>query len=150
MINNLMEEDKLTSEMNVIPFIDVILVLLFVFMATITISNSSIEVDLPKVDVSEKSPSGDSINDLLIITLKGSGDIYISSGELDVIDKKKSLYELNIAAAILFKNKPTTKVYLRADGEVNYKEVVNIMNQIKAQGFSKVHLVTDEVERVNI
>lgn len=119
------------SEINVTPFVDVMLVLLIVFMVTAPLLTVGVPVDLPKTKASQITDDQTPI----VITIKADGEIALQNR---VIEPELLIPRLEAIA----KSKPDTKVFVRGDKSVAYGEVVGIMAQVQQAGFSKVALIT--------
>ncbi len=120
------------SEINVTPFVDVILVLLIIFMVTAPLLTVGVPVDLPKVDSKGISDNVEP----LVITLQENGNIFLQETKIDI----KGLVPKLIA---ITGEKPDTKIYIRADRKIEYGQVMQIMSHINASGFKKVALITE-------
>ena len=118
------------SEINVTPFVDVMLVLLIVFMITAPLLTVGVSVDLPKTKASQLNSKGDPI----IISIKKNGELFIQEREID------SLQLLTRLKAISSGNK-NLKIYVRGDKNVPYGLVLDTIAKIKGSGFKKVALV---------
>ena len=118
------------SQINVTPFVDVMLVLLIVFMITAPLLTVGVSVDLPKTKASQLSSKGDPI----VISIKKNAELYIQER---VIDKDKLLPRL---VAISSGNRKL-RIYVRGDKNVPYGIVLNTIAKIKNSGFKKVALV---------
>ena len=118
------------SQINVTPFVDVMLVLLIVFMITAPLLTVGVSVDLPKTKASELNSKGDPI----VISIKQNGDLYIQER---IIDNLQLLPRLQ---AISSGNKDS-RVYVRGDKDVPYGIVLDTIAKIKKSGFKKVALV---------
>ena len=119
------------SEINVTPFVDVMLVLLIVFMVTATLLTVGIPVDLPKVKASALTDQKDPLE----ITVKIGGEIYLGESEVDVenlIPRLNAITELNKEA----------RIYVRGDRVVAYGRIMEIMSLVNSAGYIKVALVT--------
>ena len=119
------------SEINVTPFVDVMLVLLIVFMVTAPLLTVGIPVDLPKV----KSSALTDQKDPLEITDKIGGEIYLGESEVDLenlIPRLNAITELNKDA----------RIYVRGDRVVAYGRIMEIMSLVNSAGYIKVALVT--------
>jgi biopolymer transport protein TolR len=119
------------SEINVTPFVDVMLVLLIVFMVTAPLLTVGIPVDLPKVKASALTDQKDPLE----ITVKIGGEIYLGESEVDVgnlIPRLNAITELNKEA----------RIYVRGDRVVAYGRIMEIMSLINSAGYIKVALVT--------
>lgn len=133
---------KPMAEINVVPYIDVMLVLLIIFMITAPLIQTGVEVDLPQVDsseveVDEKPP--------VIISIDKEGQYFIEMDGQPAEDKVE-FQELLLLVGAIVQNKPDTKVYLRGDKAVNYGKVVVVMAALKNAGVPNVGLMTSPVE----
>ncbi|WP_332846290.1 protein TolR [Pseudomonas lactucae] len=124
------------SEINVTPFIDVMLVLLVIFMVVAPLSTTNIEVQLPAI---ERQRQPETISPLTV-TLKNGGNIYIMN------NKVASANEFVAALTNEVGGKKNTPVFLRADKNVSYGEIIELMENIQKAGVSNVALVTLEVK----
>ena len=119
------------SEINVTPFVDVMLVLLIVFMVTAPLLTVGIPVDLPKVKASALTDQKDPLE----ITVKIGGEIYLGESQVDVdnlIPRLNAITELNKEA----------RIYVRGDRVVAYGRIMEIMSLVNSAGYIKVALVT--------
>ena len=119
------------SEINVTPFVDVMLVLLIVFMVTAPLLTVGIPVDLPKVKASALTDQKDPLE----ITVKIGGELYLGESEVDVenlIPRLNAITELNKEA----------RIYVRGDRVVAYGRIMEIMSLVNSAGYIKVALVT--------
>ena len=119
------------SEINVTPFVDVMLVLLIVFMVTAPLLTVGIPVDLPKVKASALTDQKDPLE----ITVKIGGEVYLGESEVDVenlIPRLNAITKLNKEA----------RIYLRGDRVVAYGRIMEIMSLVNSAGYIKVALVT--------
>jgi len=119
------------SEINVTPFVDVMLVLLIVFMVTAPLLTVGIPVDLPEIKASALIDQKDPIE----ITVKLDGSVYLSES---VVKVKNLIPRLN---AITDQNNEA-RIYVRGDRAVAYGRVIEIMSIINSAGYSKVALIT--------
>ena len=118
------------SQINVTPFVDVMLVLLIVFMITAPLLTVGVSVDLPKTKASQLNQKGDP----LILSIKSNGKIFIQDRE---IDSKKLIPRLKALA----NNNMKIRVFIRGDKKVNYGNVVDVLSRVQSAGFSKATLV---------
>ena len=121
------------SEINVTPFVDVMLVLLIVFMVTAPLLTVGIKVDLPKV----KATALTDIKDPIEITVNLDGDIYIGESKVEVenlIPRLNAITEQNTEA----------RIYVRGDRVVAYGRIMEIMAIINSAGYVKVALITQQ------
>ena len=123
------------SEINVTPFVDVMLVLLIVFMVTAPLLTVGIPVDLPKVKATALTDQKDPIE----ITVNIEGEVYIGESLVEIenlIPRINSITEQNTEA----------RIYIRGDRVVAYGRVMEIMSIINSAGYVKVALITQNVE----
>ena len=124
------------SEINVTPFVDVMLVLLIVFMVTSPLLTVGIKVDLPKV----KATALTDIKDPIEITVKLDGEVYIGESKVEVenlIPRLNAITEQNTEA----------RIYIRGDRVVAYGRIMEIMSIINSAGYIKVALITQNLEQ---
>ena len=120
------------NEINVTPFVDVMLVLLIIFMVTAPLLTVGVQVDLPE-------SSADSLPDEqepLALSINSKGEIFIQETQVE-FDK--------IIAKILAiaKNRTDTRIYVRGDKTINYGRVLEIMGMLSGSGFTKVALISE-------
>ncbi len=120
---------EVMSEINVTPFVDVMLVLLVIFMVTAPLMQQGIDVNLPKAKGKELPPE-----ERLIITIKSDGEIFLNDMPVNMITLKEKL-------SVLSKKNP--EVFLRADRSVSYGMVAELMAEIKEAGIERIGLVTE-------
>jgi len=133
------------AEMNVVPYIDVMLVLLVIFMITAPILTQGVKVDLPKV-ASEpiKTPK----NELpLIVSIKQNGQYIIERGRDE--DQAANLEYVHRYVSKILKQQPQTQVLVRGDQSVAYGKVISLMTTLQAAGAPSVGLVTEAPEMSN-
>ena len=121
------------SEINVTPFVDVMLVLLIVFMVTAPLLTVGIKVDLPKVEATALTD----IKDPIEITVNLEGDIYIGESKVEVenlIPRLNAITEQNTEA----------RIYVRGDRVVAYGRIMEIMAIINSAGYVYVALITQQ------
>ena len=124
------------SEINVTPFVDVMLVLLIVFMVTAPLLTVGIKVDLPKVEATALTD----IKDPIEITVKLDGEVYIGESKVEVenlIPRLNAITEQNTEA----------RIYIRGDRVVAYGRIMEIMSIINSAGYIKVALITQNLEQ---
>ena len=124
------------SEINVTPFVDVMLVLLIVFMVTAPLLTVGIPVDLPKVKASALTDQKDPIE----ITLNVEGDIYIGDS---IVEPENLIPRLN---AITEQN-TEARIYIRGDRVVAYGRIMEVMSIINSAGYIKVALITQNLKQ---
>ncbi|WP_136442872.1 protein TolR [Pacificoceanicola onchidii] len=121
------------SEINVTPFVDVMLVLLIIFMVAAPLLTVGVPVELPKT-AAQALPQ--ETEEPLTVTIAADGSILLQSTE---ISRDDLVPRLRAIAA----ERSDDRVYLRADGVVPYEEVAQVMGALNAGGFSSIGLVTD-------
>ena len=132
---------KLMAEINVVPYIDVMLVLLIIFMITAPLLTQGIKVDLPKAGA-EPLPSED--NKPLILSVDARGNFYVSIGQ----DQESPLSEEEVIrrVGIVLSRQPKTPVLVKADQSVPYGRVVSGMVLLQQAGAEKIGFITDPAE----
>jgi biopolymer transport protein TolR len=120
------------SEINVTPFVDVMLVLLIIFMVTAPMLQTGIDVDLPKT----KTQGLKTDDDVLIVTVKRDGEVFVQRAEVP-------LEELEAKIQAIFETRQDKSVYLRADEKVAYGVVAKALAAMRSAGASKIGMVTE-------
>ena len=118
------------GEINVTPFVDVMLVLLIVFMVTAPLLTVGVEVDLPKT----KAGAINADAAPLVVSIKADGSLYLQEAEIDdevLIPRLKAISNAN----------PDVRIFVRGGQAVTYGDVLGVMGLIQAAGFEKVALV---------
>ncbi len=123
--------DRLMSDINVTPLVDVMLVLLIIFMVTAPMMMQGVDVALPETTSEPLAAE----KEHLVISIDPKGQIYINEFQvsLDVLSGKLSK---------ILEGKPDKEAYLRADKNIPYGTVVRVMAEIKAAGIDKLGMVT--------
>ena len=129
---------KPMAEINVVPYIDVMLVLLIIFMITAPLIQQGVDIDLPQANA-ETLP--DEADDPLVVTVDAQGQYFLDIG--DNTNKPISTEEMHIKVAAVLRNKPKTPVMIRGDKNVPYGDVVNAMTSLQGAGVPSVGLMTD-------
>ncbi len=132
---------KPMAEINVVPYIDVMLVLLVIFMVTAPLLMQGVKVDLPKAP---SAPIDKNDDEPLIVSLKSDGTYYLNLGGKQ--ETAKPLKEIKETVAKVLRQKPTTPVLVWGDRSVNYGLVVELMTHLQQAGAPSVGLVTDTPE----
>jgi biopolymer transport protein ExbD len=122
------------AEINVTPFVDVMLVLLIIFMVALPVATVSVNVDLPPVNASNQPPAPP-----VIVTLTVDGRVFVG-------DRATTLDSLPATVAAAVGTDPSgQRIYLRGDKGVLYGKVMGVMNTLTAAGYDKVALVGEEL-----
>lgn len=135
------------SEINVVPYIDVMLVLLVIFMATAPLMMQGVEIDLPNTD---SKPLSNEQDDPLVITVDDEGRIFVNTGMPRAGEEgtRATIYSLADQAAKIIDARPDIAVYVRADKAIAYGEVIEVMTVLQRAGATSVGLVTEPVEEL--
>jgi biopolymer transport protein TolR len=126
---------KPLAEINVTPLVDVMLVLLIIFMVTAPMLSMGIDVNLPRV----KSKSVDVTEEKLVLTINDSKEIYLNKTNL-------KLGEINSKLEAIFSNRIDREIFLRADKNVPYGFVVEVMSEVRKAGVDKLGMITEPPE----
>ena len=132
---------KLMGEINVVPYIDVMLVLLIIFMITAPLLKEGIKVDLPSAGAKPIDPAFLQKHEPLIVTIDARGQLYINFGPNQ--DKPTSETTVSARTAALLRRDPQTPVLVKADTTVPYGAVAHAMVILQRAGADKVGLLTD-------
>lgn len=124
---------KLMSEINVVPYIDVMLVLLVIFMITAPLLSQGVKVELPKAAA---QPVENQDRETLVLTVDRDGRYFLD-------DRSISPEELSRKVAAILRARPETPVLIRGDRQSNYGEVVKAMTLLQSAGAPSVGLLTE-------
>ena len=130
------------SEINVVPYIDVMLVLLVIFMITAPLLAQGVKVDLPQADA---EPLDTREQEPLVVTIDATGSYYVNYG-----DDQESPVEPRVLAArvgALLRHRPGLAVVVRGDESVPYGDVVVLMSVLQRAGAPSVGLMTEAPDR---
>ena len=133
---------KPMAEINVVPYIDVTLVLLIIFMITAPLVQTGVDIDLPHADT---APVDQDNEPPVIVSVDKKGLFYIDIGEQE--DEPVSADVLLYRVAAVLRNKPKTQVYIRGDHAVAYGQVVTVMAALKNAGVPSVGLMTSSFDK---
>jgi biopolymer transport protein TolR len=137
-----LQKRKLMGEINVVPYIDVMLVLLIIFMVTAPLLTQGIEVDLPKAaaqpiqDVPNTPP--------LVLSVDKEGNLYINVGDDE--DQPTTGEEVIRRVGIVLRTSPETPILVKADRAVPYGNVVGAMVLLQQAGVENIGFVTDPLD----
>lgn len=135
MIYRLAKKKTLKAEINVVPYIDVMLVLLIIFMVLSPLLIQGIEVNLPKTDTTKMTVQ----NEPLVISIDEMGKFYLNIGE-EVLPI--SIDELKRKSAIIYNANPEIEVVFQSDKDVTFDSVAKAMAAVQSVGISKIGIVT--------
>ncbi|MDR1241281.1 MAG: protein TolR [Deltaproteobacteria bacterium] len=125
------DNDDFVADINVTPFVDVMLVLLVIFMVTAPMMTEGLDVELPKVEASETLPTE---NDHMILTVKDNGALFLDKYET-TLDDLASVLQTHMRDL-------GRQLFVRADKNVPYGVVMEVMGRIRGAGITDVGLVT--------
>ncbi len=137
-----LQKRKLMAEINVVPYIDVMLVLLVIFMVTAPLLTQGVKVELPKAgaepisDVSDHPP--------LILSVDVEGNLYLNVGDDEDLPKSGKLISAEVGKVL--RNSPDTSVLVKADRSVPYGNVVGAMVVLQQGGAESVGFVTEPLD----
>jgi len=134
---------KPMAEINVVPYIDVMLVLLVIFMATAPLLTQGVLVDLPEAS---SEPIAEAQDDPFVVSVQADGAIFVNLGLDDKSNEKGTrVTEFSLAdqAGKVISARPDIPVYVRADHSLDYGQVVKIMTVLQRAGAESVGLITD-------
>ncbi len=132
-------QDQLMSDINVTPFVDVMLVLLIIFMVTAPMMTQGVDVTLPEAS---SGPLPAEKEEQLIVTIDKNNGIFINKYPVEIEGLQEKLKKC-------LENQKNQQVYLRADREVSYGFVVRVMSEIKNAGVEKLGMVTVPLDEDN-
>ena len=127
------------SEINVTPFVDVMLVLLIVFMITAPLLTVGVPVDLPKTQAQALTQP----EEPLVISVNSKGEIYVQ----DTLVELPKIVPLLVA---ITGNKPDTRIYVRGDRAVNYGRIMEVMGSVNSAGFTHVALIAELPDQATV
>ncbi len=119
------------ADINITPFVDVVLVLLIVFMVAAPLMTSSVPVDLPKLAAAAPQPE-----DPLVLSIDQAGDVWLKEEKLAPEALAPRLAQLHATA-------PDRVVYLRGDKGIIYGKLMEVMEVLQGAGFTKISLATE-------
>jgi len=133
---------KLMSEINVVPYIDVMLVLLIIFMVTAPLLTQGIKVELPKAGAEPIEAVEDTTP--LVLSVDAAGNLYLDVGDNE--EEPLVAAEIIERVGVVLRNKPQTPVLVKADRNVPYGNVVGAMVLLQKGGADQVGFVTDPLD----
>ena len=135
---------KLMGEINVVPYIDVMLVLLIIFMITAPLLAEGIKVDLPKAGARPIPPEMLKDSKPIVLTIDANARMYLNYGGKD--DEPIDAAAVEARAAAVLRRAPETAVLVRGDYHVAYGEIVSAMTILQRAGAEKVGFITQPPE----
>ena len=128
--------DRLMSDINVTPFVDVMLVLLIIFMVTAPMMMQGVDVTLPQTTSEPLIAKKEN----LIITINTKNQIFINDYQIGLDNLQEKLKNI-------LEGRENREIYLRADQDISYGFVVRVMAEIKAAGVDKLGMVTEPIDQ---
>ncbi len=126
---------RLMSDINVTPFVDVMLVLLIIFMVTVPMMMQGVEVNLPKTTTKNIKTQ----EEPLILTINKKREIFLEKHEVKLDGLEQKLVKI-------FQNRKDKEILLRADKDVPYGFVIKVMARVKGSGIDKLGMVTEPLD----
>jgi biopolymer transport protein ExbD/biopolymer transport protein TolR len=131
------EGAKISSDINVTPMVDVMLVLLIIFMVVTPMLQKGISVDMAKVNNPEQMPDADK-EDALLVSITRDGKVYFGTDQVQDIDNLTTKVKDRLA------NKQDKRVYVKADMRTRFGAVVKVVDSVRAAGVDDLGLLTDQ------
>ncbi|HEV7159059.1 MAG TPA: biopolymer transporter ExbD [Caulobacteraceae bacterium] len=133
------------SDMNVTPFVDVMLVLLIIFMVVAPLATVSIRIDLPPAkapppDQHQKPPT--------FISIQDTGQIFVSFGKTEIRPSSMDRLGYDLAASLGVPNPTNERIFIRADRHVRYRQFMDVINQLQLDGYYKIGLIAENLGTV--
>jgi biopolymer transport protein TolR len=122
---------RFLGEINVVPLVDVVLVLLIIFMVTAPLMYRGIDIDLPRSSVNTIKPE-----DRVVLTVSRDRAVFIDKARVPRVGLEEALGKLA-------RSRPDLTLYLRADRDVPYGTVVEVMDAIKQAGIERLGMITE-------
>ena len=120
------------SEINVTPFVDVMLVLLIIFMVTAPLLTVGVQVDLPETSADTLPEESEP----LTLTINSKGEVFIQETKIEFSNLIKKILAVS-------NNRTDTRIYVRGDKTINYGRVLEVMGKLSGSGFTKVALISE-------
>jgi biopolymer transport protein TolR len=133
------DTDRLMSDINVVPFVDIMLVVLVIFMVTAPMMIQGVDVALPEVSAEPMEAEDES----LTVTIDREANIFLNDFQVSMDFLQEKLEKILVG-------RTDREVFFRADKEVPYGVVVSVMAEIKAAGVEKLGMVTDPFDDVTV
>ena len=125
-------ETEPMSEINVTPFVDVMLVLSIIFMVTAPLLTVGVQVDLPETSADTLPEESEP----LTLTINSKGEVFIQETKIEFDNLIKKILAVS-------NNRTDTRIYVRGDKTINYGRVLEVMGKLSGSGFTKVALISE-------
>ncbi len=129
------------SDMNVTPFVDVMLVLLIIFMVVAPLATVSIRLDLPPAT----PPKNDNSKPPTFISIRDNGEIYVSFGKSATKLSSMDGLASDLPASLSVANPTNERIFIRADAHVRYRQFMDVINQLQRDGYYKIGLIAENL-----
>ncbi len=129
------------SDINVTPFVDVMLVLLIIFMVTAPLATVSIKIDLPPA---KAPPPTDKSKPPTYISISKNG-IFVSMGKTEMKQSSLPMLATDLPLSLQVPNPTNERIFIRADKDVKYRQFMDVINQLQTDGYFKIGLISEQV-----
>lgn len=130
------------SDMNVTPFVDVMLVLLIIFMVVAPLATTSIRIDLPPAT----PPKDDKGKPPTFISIQDSGQIFVSMGKTALKPSSMGSLAADLPQSLGVANPTNERIFIRADRHVRYRQFMDVINQLQLDGYYKIGLIAENLD----
>ena len=129
------------ADINVTPFVDVMLVLLIIFMVAAPMATVSIKIDLPPASASDTHGPPPTF-----VSIANGGQIYVSFGAADIRPSSLEALPTDVATALHVPNPTNERVFIRADAHVKYSEFMDVINTLQRNGYYRIGLINEDLQ----
>ena len=129
------------SDMNVTPFVDVMLVLLIIFMVVAPLATTSIRIDLPPAT----PPKDDKGKPPTFISIQDSGQLFVSMGKTALKPSSMAGLAADLPLSLGVANPTNERIFIRADRHVRYRQFMDVINQLQLDGYYKIGLIAENL-----
>jgi len=129
------------SDINVTPFVDVMLVLLIIFMVTAPLATVSIKIDLPPA---KAPPPTSKDKPPTYISISKAG-IFVSMGKTEMKQSSLPMLATDLPISLQVANPTDERIFIRADKDVKYRQFMDVINQLQTDGYFKIGLISEQV-----
>ncbi len=130
------------ADMNVTPFVDVMLVLLIIFMVVAPLATVSIKIDLPPATPPKNTDS----KPPTFISIQDSGQIYVSMGKSSMKQSSMEGLAYDLPASLGVANPTNERIFIRADRHVKYRQFMDVINQLQRDNYYKIGLIAENLD----
>jgi len=130
---------EVTSDINVVPMADIMLVLLIIFMVVTPMMQKGFSVDLAKTELARDMPDADK-EDAVLIAVSRDGKIYLGSEQVAIENLKNQVQDI-------VASRDNKIVYIKSDARAKYGKVTAVVDEVRTAGVDQIGLLTDKVER---